>query len=336
MTFQPLSDLAASLRLQQQSSTLRAQLDQAGQELTTGQAADLTRATGGNLAPVFGIDRQVARLDQTSQDLALAAARSGAAQTALGLVEGASGDLAIGLLGALDRGDPVSGTGFLGRADAALDQVVDALNTRFGGRSLFAGAAGDSTALADADTLRTQIAALVAGAADPASAIAAVDAWFDAPGGGFETLVYGGATSDAAGAPLADGSRLTYLPRADAEELRAVLKPLAMIATVDNAGFSADPDARDAYLGQAAGALLGARDGVTDLRARLGTAEGQIDDARDAASAERNALALARNDLVGVDQFTAAARFSDLEGQLQALYTVTARLSGLSLTNFLR
>ncbi|WP_112320547.1 flagellin [Oceanibium sediminis] len=331
----PYPDLAASLRLQSQTTSLRAQLDIAGKETTTGLSADIAARTGGNLAPVFGIDAALQRLDQNVKDLSLAQARAGAAQTALGLVEEGSGALGLNLLSAIDTGDAIARSTYIAEADVVLGTIIGALNTQFAGRALFSGAAEDSVSLQDVETLKADIAALVAGAPDPASAQSAVDAYF-APGGGFETNIYGGSNVDAAGAQVSDETRLAYLPRADAAALRDVLKAVTLVATSDAAPFSGDPVARDAYLSEAAGNLIAVRDEITNLRAALGVAEQQIGDASDRNLSEQNALKLSRNDLVGVDQFTAAARFVDLEGQLQSLYTVTSRLSSLSLTNFLR
>lgn len=335
MMIQSYPDLASTLRLQAQTSTLRAALDTAGQELTTGLSADISRRTGGNLAPVFGIDAALQRLGQQVTDLGVAQARASAAQTALGLVEEASGTLGLSLLSAIETGDAIARPTYVAEADAVLSRIVSALNTSFGGRSLFAGAAEDKAALASVDTLKADLSALVGAAPDPASARAAVDSYF-APGGGFESTLYRGSTADAPGIGLADGDRLSYLPRADAEALRDVLKAVAIVATSGAAPFGNDPTARDTYLSEAATGLVAARGGVTDLRAALGIAEQQIGDALDGAGAEQNALQRSRNDLVGVDQFTAAARFADLEGQLQSLYLVTSRLTSLSLTNFLR
>ena len=76
--------------------------------------------------------------------------------------------------------------------------------------------------------------------------------------------------------------------------------------------------------------------GLVRLRAELGAAQERISVAQDAADAESNTLQRTRNDLAGVDQYEAATRFTALEAQLESLYTVTARLSALSLTNYIR
>jgi flagellar hook-associated protein 3 FlgL len=72
------------------------------------------------------------------------------------------------------------------------------------------------------------------------------------------------------------------------------------------------------------------------MAGRLGTTEGQIAAAATRNSAEVAALEIARNGLVSVDPYEAATRLEAAQSQLEALYTATARLSRLSLVDFLR
>jgi flagellar hook-associated protein 3 FlgL len=45
---------------------------------------------------------------------------------------------------------------------------------------------------------------------------------------------------------------------------------------------------------------------------------------------------MARSDIVSVDPFEVATELQNLQVQLETIYTITARLSGLSLTKYLR
>lgn len=335
MQLQPSPDLVNSLRLQSQLTTLRAQVDAAGEELTTGQTSDILTRTGGDLSPVFGIDAELNLLEQTRIDLELAEARASGAQAALGIVQEVTGDLGIRLTNAVSTQDAISIPIFAAEASANLGTIVNAFNTQLGGQSLFAGAAVDTIALEDEAVLVADLTAIVAAAPDAATAIADIDTYF-AAGGGFDTNFYRGSTQDAPGAAREDGSRIDYLVRADADEARAAMKGIAMTAVVESAGFAGNRDEEAAFLQAAGNEMIAARDDVTALRATIGSAEGAIAVSQDRVSAESAGLQIARNNLTGVDQFEAAARFADLEGQMQSLFLVTSRLSALTLTNYLR
>ena len=82
--------------------------------------------------------------------------------------------------------------------------------------------------------------------------------------------------------------------------------------------------------------MVNAKEGVVQLSAELGMAQGQISKALSRDESELDALELARNGITGVDPYEAASRFTALEGQLQSMYAITARLSALNLTNFLK
>ncbi len=81
--------------------------------------------------------------------------------------------------------------------------------------------------------------------------------------------------------------------------------------------------------------MTGAGDLVT-LRARVGTAEAAIERAAVRNGAEATQLEIARNRIIAVDPFRAATELQSLEVQLETLFTITARLSRLKLTDFLR
>jgi len=336
MEIRSLPDLASTLRLQDRITGLRSELDSAGAELTTGVSADILTRTGGDLVPLFGIDADLSRLADAELDLGLASARAAAAQSSLGVVQESVGDLGISLLSAVSTGDTGSQDIYINQASSVLDAGIQALNTQFGGRSLFGGAAVEGVPMASAETLLADVSAIVAAAPDAATALADVDTYFDAAGGGFETNIYQGSDIDAPGAIEEDGSRISYLVRADDQAIRDTLKAVALAAVAEDASFIGDPTERGIYLGATADQMITARDEVTNLRATVGNAEAQIGTAQTRVESQIVELSVARTEIAGVDQYNAAARFSELEGQLQTLFLVTGRLSSLSLTNFLR
>ena len=87
---------------------------------------------------------------------------------------------------------------------------------------------------------------------------------------------------------------------------------------------------------QAGQQLVSTEDARTTLRARIGTVEAQIEAARTRNSAEETSLGILRSDLGSVDPYEAATRLQTVQSQLESLYLVTARVSRLSLTEYLR
>lgn len=81
--------------------------------------------------------------------------------------------------------------------------------------------------------------------------------------------------------------------------------------------------------------LLTSQGALTAVRADLGYAESRLDESKVRLSAERASFEMSRNELLGVDPYETATRLEAVQFQLESLYTVTARLSQLSLVRYL-
>lgn len=331
----PLPDLASSVAVRRQGAEARAALQRAANELASGRREDLVAASGGDPALLIAIERGQSRAAVQIDALALAGMRASSAQAALGRVEALSSTIGPPLLAAVERGDVLAAEALAAEAESAFSDVVDRLNTRVGGRALFAGAEVGGAALADAESMLAALRTAGAGAVDGADLAARIADWFDAPGGGFESLGFLG-DGEAARVRLGEGVEADISVRADAPELRAVLKSLALAAVAADPAFGATTDmAQEAFAIASSDAIL-ATEGVVRLRADLGLSEARIEEADLAARSHRASLDIAWNDAVSRDPFEAASEFQELETQLQTSYTVAARLSRLTLADFLR
>ena len=144
-------------------------------------------------------------------------------------------------------------------------------------------------------------------------------------------------TADASEVEVRDGVFVSFAKRADNNVIRETLASLAAaVVGSDDGGASLSQRERLTLLSVASLKGVAARDGITALEAEVGFAEAQIDKAAVNAEAERTVLEIARNKIVARDPFEAATEFTALESQVQAIFAVTARLSSLSLTGFLR
>ncbi|GIX15488.1 MAG: flagellar hook protein FlgL [Paracoccaceae bacterium] len=331
-----LPDLLSGLRLQHGGVAIRQRMETLSVELATGRKSDLVAASVGDPTRLYALEGQLARLSARAERLTMAEGRAEASQTALGMLHDSAGDLGVAVLGAIAIGDLTSARTHAAGARDAFEQAVGALNTRFGGRSLFAGAAVDGPALADANTILAALTAEVDAAATTADALAAIEAFFDDPAGGFATLGYLGATQDAPGVDLGPEGRVDHAVRADAQAIRDMLRGLATLVIAAEHPIAAEMPAAAAFYQAGGEGLIAARDGIARLRADLGVDQARIEAAATATAAESGALEILRARMVSRDPVEAAAEFQALETQMQAVYTVTARLSGLSLTNFLR
>lgn len=335
MNFHAIGDLAQSLTSRRHSAALQSDLSRLTQELSSGRVADTAQHLRGNFDQLADIESRLV-LSHARRDAGHEASiHATSMQAALDHIQAQLNDVSAS---AMIAGDAVGGTGVEAAATiarGAVATIVSALNTEVAGRSIFAGTDVDKVPLASADILMDAATAAVSGATSAADVSAALDIFFDDPGGGFETLIYNGGTQDLAPFRLGEGEEVQLSLRADDPVLRAALKDAVTAALADEASLGLGGGDRLTLLREAAGSMRGQIDGVTQLRSNLGYAEERITQSASRNAAEATSLQMARGDLLSVDMFETASALEQLQLQLETIYTLTARTSRLNLVNFL-
>jgi flagellar hook-associated protein 3 FlgL len=315
---------------------VKSQLMRAQQEAVTGQRADRVAATGGDTGRLMALDRVLAGIEARAPMLGLAATRADATQAALATLRDAPGGLGVSLADSASNASPTQRAVLATQADGALRQAMTALNTTLAGRALFGGAGGAGPAVAGADDLIAAVRAALASDPDITVALAAVDDVFsDDPASVFRTTIYRGSAEDAPPVDLGD-ERLSYAVRADDRAVRDLLKGLALAAALPGSAHGSSAEAVVTAFGAAASALREGDTGLILRQAQLGAAEARIDAAQTGDAAERTALGIARNGMIGKDEYDAATEVAELQNRLEVLYAITARTANLSFVNYLR
>ncbi len=326
-------NILAAQRFAAATSTVRQQSEAARTELATGRIADLPAALGASIGEAFLLRGAIDAIDLQRQGLAQAALVAGAAQRALSRSGEGARSIASDALAANGRRDEAALNISASEARSRIQSVFSSLNVRVAGQAIFSGDASDRPALSGADQVLADIAGLYAVATDAGDLDAALTTYFDDPAGGFRATIYTGGIGDGPNIEVTAGERLKFTLRADDASIRELLRGLAVIAV---AGTAPASELRDESLAAAAGAAILGADALTARQAEIGVAESRTANVLAALDAEKGALTEAYNALTTNDPFETAARLQSLESQLGAAYAVTARLSQLTLANFLR
>ncbi len=327
-----VGDMAQTSMLSRHQYNLKMELQRASTEAVTGKAADPGIALRGDFRALSGIDSALGRLHGYRSANTEAAMRATAMQTVIGTISEYAERLSKTLL-------TVSSAGATGEIDTAARQaqsdlrsVIGALNTRFADRSLFSGVATQTSPLPDADTWLSSLQSSLGPVATAEDVVTAIDAWFASPAGFDATYQGGGATQPVDVAP---GEEADLDVRATDPAIRATLRGLAMAALLNTGVLAGSPEGRIALARQSGEALLTSANDRTYLAARIGLAEERIGAATTRNANEQTALGLARNALLEVDPYEAATRLEAAENQLKSIYSITARLSRLSLVDYI-
>ncbi|HLQ17874.1 MAG TPA: flagellin [Tabrizicola sp.] len=333
MTRISVGDASMTNILARQGADLRAQVQRAAQEVATGKQTDIGQALRGDVAPLLAVDASLARLAAYTSNTTDAAFQTSAQQSAIsGLSQLASG-ITVTLMASRDFPTPAQVTATAADARGRLASAVGLINTQSSGRAVFSGVETDTVPLGGSEDLLAALEVAAAGATTAGQVEAAVNGWFDDPLG-FGTFYQGGASLTAA--PIAPGETADLSTTAMDPAIRDTLAGFAMAALLDRGMLAGNTEER-ARLAQIAGQTLHrTEDSRITLAARIGTVEAQIESARTRNAAEETSLGILRSDIGSVDPYEAATRLESVRAQLESLYLVTARVSRLSLTEYLR
>ncbi|MFT4011918.1 MAG: flagellin [Paracoccus sp. (in: a-proteobacteria)] len=334
--FNSVSDLARSYQLRLSQGGLKAKLDTLTKETTTGVKADIPLALKGDLVRINQIESRLSLLGTYKTNLAEAESVFAAMQSSTQEILMQANTLGTVLVSdALTSGDNTLSV-HLDRAPSELRNVIGALNVSVAGRSVFSGQRYEQPAVASYDDLMSQLDAAVGGATDAATIVAAIEGYFAAPagGGGFLDQGYLGSTAGMTGYAASSGKTISTALTAASPEFRDALKGFAILAYAASASGLDSQTTRT--LAQSAGqVLVGAKDRLSSAMSQIGISEEATARALTVNQAESSALTVARNGLIEADPYETAAALKEIEANIETLYTLTARLSKLSLTEYL-
>jgi flagellar hook-associated protein 3 FlgL len=328
-------DAAQSKQLQRFSTALKKNMAQLSIEVTTGQTANTQRRLGGDysqLAPLERAISSVAIFQRNSKTLEMQydAAQSAFERATSGTVEGAARLLQAGSLG-----DNIGIRTSALQARAQLDQAVAAFNTVIGGRAVFAGEDTNGTALASSDTIISSIMTEIAGQTSVYAIRTTISNWFHAAGGGFDATGYLGGDPQRSSVSVASNISVQQSTTAANVEIRGLLEGLLLGAILAEPTLELDVDSRAKLAVSAGERLINAETSMTRLAGNLGLLQERVAFSSSQNSAELSSLNIARSSMLEVDQYTAASQLEDTIAQLDAIYALTARMSRLSLSEYL-
>lgn len=335
MTMTSVGDRSLQFNTMRATTQIKTQLSILTEEMGSGIAHDLTGHLRGDTARLADVDRRLNLIKGFTSTAAEAGQTLAAMQVTLQGVENTRSQLAAQLVALPSSAMPNNISNAIGSGRAAFDNIVRAMNTTLGNRSLFAGAATDKIPLAEPDAMIASLSAAVAGSATAADVQTAIDTWFDSPTGGFATLAYQGDTGTALTRRIDTDTAVKLDGRADDPAIRALLKAAATAAMAGDPGLILTDTVKSDLLRSAGLQMLSAAQPLVNVQARLGIAEQTVEETTVRQTAQNTAYGIMRNDLVSADPYDTAAELQQVQKQLETHYTLTARLSRLSLVEYI-
>ena len=336
MSWVSLGSLSLPYQMQRNGVSLRTAMAQYSVEMAKGKVQAPQRHLRGDLGELSVIESRLARIATYDLIIGQNETMLETAQTALGRVAALGSVLSNQVLTAVfaDSGDQ-SYASVGASARVTLTDMVSVLSTSVAGRTLFAGAAVDRGPLLPAVDILSEVSAAVAGLTSAQDITDALESFFFDPGGTFESLVFQGSGTSPGGA-IDDSETGPTLPDAAHPALRRHLMAAALGSLLDDPGLALDRTQTRALANTTMELIESNGVAVTALRAEIGFGQELLEQRTLRLSHEKDSLVIARHRLVGVDEFESASLLEETRYRLEALYAVTARVSRLSLLEYLR
>ncbi|PYF11936.1 flagellar hook-associated protein 3 FlgL [Rhodobacter viridis] len=337
MKYISVGDMSQTYLMRRHNVQLKSTISRLSDEMISGISQDLGTAVGGDFTALAAIDRSIARGDAYKQVATETDLMAGTQQDALEMIQGHAEAIGSTLVSASFTASYSMIDSGAQNAAARFSAVVDALNVNVAGRYVFSGTTTDTKPVASTDTIISGLEAAIGGLNAAEDIVNAVDDWFDAAVGdnGYLDQAYIGSADSLAPVRLSETDTTQLTITAADPTIRNMLKGFAMATLVARDLVPSNTETRALVIRAAGERITAGQSELTNLSSELGTVEGIISDAQTRNSAQQTALGLARKDLIGVDDYESATALEAAQSQMQTLYTLTSRLTKLSLTDYL-
>lgn len=330
-----IGDMSQHFMSLKSGGAIKSDLARLGQELSTGKVADITAHLGGDTRQFSGIVHSLSVLDAYKVAAKETATTLDQMQIVLSRVDDSRSDAAGKLLMISGDSQPelVEQAGEIARL--AFSDIVNTLNGQLAGRSLLGGSNVDAAPLAAPDAMLNDLLAGIGGVTTITAVELAVEAWFDDPAGGFATFAYQGDDGEMPSRRIAEDLKIDMDVRADDPAIKELLKSVALGAIMTELGSSLSTRDRGVLLQKASIGMLESSASIIALEAKVGNLQSLVSTGLTRLEAERTSLSIAQNGFEAADPFETATRLEAVQTQLEIHFTVTSRLSQLSLVEYI-
>ena len=343
------SSLSLTDSLRSSIQRLQGDLTTAQSELTSGKLADPGLTLGARSGAIAAITAHQSALTTITGTNALAATRLDSSQTALKTALAGSQSFLGSLISQSGVGAEPGIAG--AQAAASLKTLTGVLNTTVDGQYVFGGINSGQQPIADYpgappgaaktafDTAFQSTFGILpsnpaAASITPAALGSFIDTQFSSL---FDPAPFSANVSSASDtvpeSTIAEGETAVTGATANEPGFRKLFKAYILVSELSTGTFSAA--AYRTVLDKATTTIAAATPGLTDVSTTLGLSQQRISDANDRLSLQQDTLKTALGALQDVDTYALNSRISALTTQIETAYSLTSKIHGLSLLNYL-
>lgn len=330
-----IGDMSRHFITMRNSGEIKSDLARLGEELSSGKRSDIVSSLGGDTRQLLGINHSIGVVDQYLQSTTETSMMLDNMQLALARVGEALANASETILRINPQSQPIQIDHATDVAKITFSDIISTINGSYSGGSNFGGRKVDGPALASAEDILSSITAALAGTTTISGMEQNIDDWFDDPSGGFASMGYLGDNAAYLTKPIGAEQRIEIGVRADSTSLKEILKATAIAAVLPSISGSFSTSDQGAILQRAGERMLTSSSDAVQMQTQIGYLQETVASSQARLTSEKASLGIAYNSLTSADPFETATRLQAVQLQLETHYTVSSRLSRLSLLEYI-
>ncbi|MEF2071740.1 flagellar hook-associated family protein [Consotaella aegiceratis] len=342
-----------SLISAQRTTILRTQeqLAKAETEVTTGRYADVGATLGATTGQSVTLRVELSSVENQLTSNTLIGLRLDSMQDVLSGLQTTADDMASVLI--TGQADQVDISTLVTQAQASLEQLFGALNTTSNGQYLFAGTNGSEQPIKYSDLEDYEGSAASSAFSDAITNYKLTNPDFDLSTATAEEMqdfldtavstlfsddsswsdLWSNANSETVTNKITSSESIDVSANANLDVFRNLVQGYAMLSELGSMDLS--DEARATLITEASSLVNSGVSGLTELQADIGLRQERLEAANGRLESKQTVIEASISNLEDVDVYEASTRVTMLTTQLEAAYSLTAKLQDLSLLNYL-
>lgn len=333
-----VSDQARVLSQNMNAAQLDRKLNRLTKEAASGEVADLSSRLQGDTIIINNIENRIALIEQYDRNAEDALFSLKWQQQVVGSANDAASEIANKILTLPQAFDAVATEELAKEAVETFSIIVDQLNRNVTGRYAFSGLDVNERPLVSSEKIIDKMVEISDQSISADEVVQKISNWFDAPQGkaGFEDFAYRGTKDKSINFAIAEGGSVDVVISAMDPEIKRMLKGLAIAALADRIKLDDDNVGAEKLIKSGAREIWDNEVNLIQKISKIGAAQEKVEVGQARNTAALSELRIARNDIRQVDLYETSSAILETESQLRHIYLLVARVSNLSLAEYLR
>lgn len=333
-----IGDQARIFSQNMNAARLDSKLNRLTKEAASGEVADLSSRLQGDTIIINNLENRIALIEQYDRNAKDALVSLKWQQEVIGSANDTASEIANKILTLPQAFDAVAVEELAKEASETFSIIIGQLNRNVMGRYAFSGLDVAERPFVSSEEIINKMIEITDQSNSADEVVQKISNWFDAgeDAAGFDDFAYNGTKDKSINFNIAEGEVVDIAVSGIDPEIKKMLKGLAIAALADHIKIDSDDFGTEKLIKSGAREIWNNEVNLIQKIAGIGAAQEEVETGRARNTATLSELTVARNDIRQVDLYETSSAILETESQLRHIYLLVARVSNLSLAEYLR